>query len=94
MRPLRRVYETSGLEQVIQELGFVQPQGRRKLLADMKPICDLWLLCALARRLQRGTDFSITAQNMTTLYQKQAPQFEFAARRMLTQLVNRLESVI
>lgn len=82
------------LEQVIEEFGFVQPRGRKKLLADIKPICDLWLLHTLAEGLQRCARFSVTAQSMTALYQKRAPQLEFASRRMLTQLVNRLESVV
>ncbi|MEX0618074.1 MAG: CRISPR-associated endonuclease Cas1 [Pseudohongiellaceae bacterium] len=82
------------LEQVIEEFGFVQQRGRLKLLGDMKPICDLWLLHALAGSLQQRASFNVTAQSMTAFYQQQADQLEFASRRMLTQLVNRLEAVV
>ena len=82
------------LEQVVEEFGFVQQRGRQKLLADMKPICDLWLLYALAARLEQRGRFNITAQNMTAFYQQQANELEFSARRMLTQLVNKLEAVV
>ena len=82
------------LEQVVEEFGFVQQRGRQKLLADMKPICDLWLLYALAGRLEQRGRFNITAQNMTAFYQQQANELEFSARRMLTQLVSKLEAVV
>lgn len=82
------------LEQVIEEFGFVQQRGKLKLLGDIKPICDLWLLHALAGHLQQRASFSVTAQNMTTFYQRQAIELEFTSRRMLIQLVNRLEVVV
>ena len=82
------------LEQVIEEFGFVQQRGKLKLLADIKPICDLGLLHALAGHLQQRANFSITAQNMTAFYQRQSTELEFSSRRMLTQLVTRLETVV
>lgn len=82
------------LEQVIEAFGFVQERGRLKLLADIKPICDLWLLHALAVRLQQRASFRVTAQHMTTFYQQQAVQVELSSRRMLIQLVNTLEAVV
>lgn len=82
------------LDQVIKELGFVQERGRLKLLEDIRPICDLWLLHALAERLQQPAGFCVTAQNMNAFYQRQAIELELSLRRMLIQLVNILEAVV
>lgn len=82
------------LEQVIETFGFIQERGRLKLLADIKPICDLCLLHALALHLQQHTGFCVTARQMTAFYQQQAVQVEFSSRRMLMQLVNKLEAVV
>ncbi len=82
------------LEQVIESFGFVQQRGRSKLLKDLKPVFDLWLLYALANRLQKSKNIEITARSMTEFYQQQADGFELASRRMLIQLVNKLEAVI
>ena len=82
------------LEQVIEEFGFVQERGKQKLLADIKSIGDLWLLHALAAHLQRHNAFRVTAQSMTAFYQQQSSDLEFCYRRMLVQLVNKLERVV
>ncbi len=82
------------LEQVIEEFGFVQQRGKLKLLADLQPIFDLWLLHALAGKLQKSKNLKISAKSMTEFYQQQAEQLEFTSRLMLTQLVNRLDSVV
>lgn len=81
------------LEHVIENCGFAQPRGRNKLLADLLPLSRLWLLYALAKRLQQG-ELVVNAQSMTAFYQQHAVQLEYLTRRMLTQLVNRLEALV
>lgn len=54
----------------------------------------LLLLYALATRVQQQAAFRVTAQSMTEFYQRQAMELEFFSRRMLTQLVIKLESVV
>ncbi|MGD8175642.1 hypothetical protein [Marinimicrobium sp. ARAG 43.8] len=82
------------LEHTIDEFGFSQQRGRQKLLADIKPICDLWLLHALAGRLQQKRKLRVSAQSMMEFYQQQARSLEFSIRRMLVQLTNILESLV
>lgn len=82
------------LNHVIETFGFVQQRGRDRLLQDMKPIAELWLLFALVKQLSKTKKFEVSAQTMTWFYQQQADQIEFSARSMLTQLVNRLESIV
>ena len=82
------------LDQVIEGFGFIQERSRLKLLQDIKPIITIILLYSLAGRLQQVNTLEISAKNMTELYQNQAERIEFATRRMLTLLVNRLESIV
>lgn len=82
------------LNHVIEEFGFSQQRGRNKLLNDMKPICELWLLYELAKQLSKNKKYVVNGQSMTCFYQQQSIQIEFSARSMLTQLANKLESII
>ncbi len=82
------------LDHLIESFGFSQQRGRQKLLEDMVPLLELRLLYALATTLQKHAVFTVTPQSMTTFYQRQADGIEFASRRMLTQLVARLEAVV
>lgn len=81
------------LEHTIETFGFTQHRGRARLLADMLPLGQLQLLFSLANRLLQG-EMQIHAQTMTAFYQAHAVQVEYTARRMLTQLVYKLEAVI
>ncbi len=82
------------LEQVIEECGFRQHRARTKLINDLKRITDLWVLHALTSHLEQSSGERVTANGMIALYQRRAPEFEYALRRMLMQLVNRLESLV
>ncbi len=82
------------LEQLIEEYGFIQQRGRLKLLSDIKPICYMQLLYAFAGRLQQCASFSVNARNMASFYEQHSAELEFSSRRMLTQLVSRLEMVV
>ncbi|MDF1589022.1 MAG: CRISPR-associated endonuclease Cas1 [Gammaproteobacteria bacterium] len=82
------------LEQVIAEIGFSQQRGQNKLLNDIKPLAQLWLLHGLANHLQRKPHFAITSQTMITFYQTQTSLIEYSTRRMLIQLTTRLEAIV
>lgn len=82
------------LENLLAEYGFGYQRSQQKLQQDIKPLCDFWLLYALAARLQQSAVFDVTPRSMTAFYQQQAIELEGQLRRMLTQLVNRLEEVV
>ncbi len=81
------------LEQIITGLGFTQARGQQKLYRDIKPMTELYLLHGLAIQLQQNPNYTISAQSITTFYQRQAGTVEYASQRMLTQLITRLEAI-
>lgn len=70
-----------------------QSRGKRKLMEDLIPLYTLWLRYLLADRVLRK-QFTINGYTMSNFYQEKADLLEYTARRMLTQLSTRLESII
>lgn len=82
------------LSQLIVDYGLSnQSRGKRRLMQDISPVCELWLVNILATKAGKHR-IKITAQTMSDFYQQQSGQIEYTARRMLTQLVSSLESII
>jgi hypothetical protein len=87
---------TAHLSQLIVKHGLEnQSRGKRKLLEDMLPACELWLLYLLAVAVvEHKKPPSVDARGMSHFYQHHAESIEYMVRRMLSQLVNQLESII
>jgi hypothetical protein len=82
------------LSQLIVEYGLAnQSRGKRRLMEDLSPICETWLMFSLGSQVCKRR-MRISAQSMSDLYQAQSEDIEFIIRRMLTQLATRLESII
>jgi len=82
------------LSQLIVEYGLAnQSRGKRRLMDDLSPICETWLMFSLGSQISKRRT-RISAQSMSDLYQAQSDDVEFIIRRMLTQLESRLESII
>ena len=85
---------TCHIEQQVTAGGFVSPHSQNRLVQDIKPICNIVLHYALAVHLQQQSGFVVSAQSVTAFYQQHAETVENNVRRMLMQLVNRLEAVV
>lgn len=82
------------LEQMLDTIGLSQnPCVKTRLLADIKPICQIPLLHGLACRVNNGKEFRVTPQTMTALYQRQSDQIEHSVSRMLSQLATSMEAI-
>lgn len=86
----------SHLSQLIVENGLGnQCSQKRRLLDDLQPVCQMWLHHQLAKTLlQRKHTMPVSVQTMVAFYQTQADDIEYVVRRMLVQLLTRLESII
>lgn len=81
------------LEQLIESAGLTHnSSSKSRLLADIKSICELLLLHGLVEHLVPKNGFVVSAQSMTVFYQRQSEHIELAVKRMLSQLVSRLEA--
>jgi len=82
------------LSQLIVDFGLAnQSRGKRRLLADISPVGELWLLYFLALAVQRSK-VTVNSKTMTELYHQNSSQIDYTVRKMLTQLASRLESII
>lgn len=82
------------LSQVIVSHGLSnQSSGKRRLMSDIAPICQLLLIYYLACAVERKK-IRISAQSMSDLYQKHSSDIEHTTKRMLSQLATRLESIV
>lgn len=82
------------IEQVVAAAGFTQERGRLKLVGDLMPVFELWVLYRLAERLQHDSDFKTTARRVMEFYQSCSCEIEYELRRMLMQLMADLMSRI
>lgn len=82
------------ISQLIVNYGLSnQSRGKRRLLNDISPICELWLIYFLATHASKRK-VRIAAQSMSDFYQTHSEEIEYTVRRMLTQLATRLESIV
>jgi hypothetical protein len=82
------------ISQLIVDYGLSnQSRGKRRLMDDISPICELWLIYFLAAHASKRR-VRVAAQSMSDLYQKHSAEIEYTVRRMLTQLATRLESIV
>lgn len=82
------------ISQLIVHYGLSnQSRGKRRLMEDISPICELWLIYFLATHVSKRR-VRIAAQSMSDLYQKHSEEVDYTVRRMLTQLATRLESIV
>ena len=82
------------ISQLVVDYGLSnQSRGKRRLMDDISPICELWLIYFLASHASRRR-VQVAAQAMSDLYQKHSAEIEYTVRRMLTQLATRLESIV
>jgi hypothetical protein len=85
---------TVHLSQLIVDHGLSnQSSGKRRLLKDISPVCEIWLIYFLAMAASKRK-IKVSAQSMSDLYQQHADDIEYTARRMLSQLATRLESIV
>ncbi len=82
------------LSQLVVDFGLAnQSRGKRRLLADISPVGQLWWLYFLALAVQRSK-VRVTPQTMTELYQQHSAHIDYTVRKMLTHLASRLESIV
>jgi len=82
------------LSQLIVEQGLChQGRGKRRLLEDLTPIGELLLLHGLACQAAHKK-VQVNGYSMSNLYQHESDQIEYCVRRMLAQLISRLEAII
>ncbi|GEM_PF-1940029 len=82
------------LSQLIVEYGLAnQSRGKRRLMADINPICETWLMFCLGNQACKRR-LRIHVQSMSDLYQQHHDELDYFVRRMLTQLATRLESIV
>ncbi len=82
------------LSQIIVDHGLSnQSAGKRRLMKDISPVCEIWLIYNLAVTANKRK-LKVSAQSMSDLYQQHADDIEYTARRMLSQLATRLESIV
>jgi hypothetical protein len=83
------------VSQLIVEYGLSnQSRGKRRLMEDISPLCELWLNGALVEKLAERKKLRIDGIGMSALYQSQTEQIDYMVRRMLIQLSTRLEAII
>lgn len=87
---------TSHLSQLIAQEGLAhQSRGTRRLLEDLLPSCKTWLLYCLTQHIiEQKKAPRLDAHGMSQFYQHISDSVEYLIRRMLVQLVTRLESII
>jgi len=82
------------LSQLIVSHGLaIQSRGKRRLMNDISPLCELWLLFFLASHASKRR-VRVSAQAMSDFYQQYSCQIEHTVLQMLTQLASRLESIV
>lgn len=82
------------LEQLLDSAGMTRNTNAKfRLLEDIKQICELPLLHGLASQLLKASEFIVSANSMTALYQQKANDIEFSVKRMLAQLLSTLEEL-
>ena len=83
------------VSQLIVEHGLSnQSRGKRRLMEDISPLCELWLNGALVEMLGSRKKLRIDGVGMSALYQSQTDRIDYMVRRMLIQLSTRLEAII
>lgn len=84
------------LSQLIVKHGLAnQSRGKRRLLEDMLPACEIWLLYLLAVSvIEHRKTYAIDAFGMSFFYQNHADEIDYMAQRMLSQLASRFEAII
>jgi hypothetical protein len=87
---------TVHISQMIVQQGLAnQSRSKRKLLEDLLPICELWLLYLLVVAIvEQKKPPAVNAHGMSRFYQQHADSIEYTVQRMLAQLVNRLEAIV
>lgn len=87
---------TSHLSQLIVQHGLSnQTRAKRRLLEDLLPTCELWLLYFLTVAVvENRKPPAADAQGMSRFYQQHAERIEYQVQRMLMQLVSKLEAII
>lgn len=82
------------ISQLIVAYGLAnQSRGKRRLMDDLSPVCELLLIYFLATYASKQR-VRVAAQSMSNFYQKHSQEIEYTIRRMLTQLATRLESIV
>lgn len=71
-----------------------QSRGKRRLMEDITPVCEVWLLYLFLDAVASAPKFNVNAYSMSNFYQRNSEQIEYTARRMLSQLATRLEAII
>ncbi len=80
--------------QVIVKQGLAnQSRGKRKLMEDVGPLCEIWLKVMLLNKIQ-NEPININAREMSNFYQEQSEFIEYTLTRMIVQLATKLESII
>ena len=83
------------LSQVVVEYGLAnQSRGKRKLLDDIGPVFSLWLTARFVSRIAPYKRRAIDGVSMSAFYQEQSQGIDYMIRRMLIQLITRLESIV
>lgn len=83
------------LSQIVVEYGLAnQSRGKRKLLDDIVPVFSLWLTARFASNTASYQRRAIDGISMSVFYQEQSQSIDYMIRRMLIQLITRLESIV
>ena len=69
-------------------------RNKRKLLEDLLPICELWLLYHLTEFVVSKKKLTFNAQGMSDFYHSQSPAIDYTVKRMLVQLMGIFEAIV
>lgn len=83
------------LEQLIEFTGLVHnSKTKKRLVFDIKSICESLLLHGLVEHIGIRREFFVSAKTMTDFYQCYSDHIEKTVKRMLSQLISRLEAIV
>jgi hypothetical protein len=86
----------SHLSQLAMQHGLAnQSRCKRKLLEDLLPISELWMVYLLAVSIIEKKQIpELNAKGMSRFYQNHSINIEYMISRMLSQLVSRMEAIV